>query len=100
MTTRLFIKNLAYSVDEAKLHEVFSMSGRVVKQLRRQDSRSKGQAIVKFAHSLEAIQAMVMFPNAKLLTRKMEITQDKVGPLPIIIGGNPDGLVDVRGGLA
>ena len=57
VTTRLFIKNLAYGVDEAKLHEVFSMSGRVVQAtlIRRQDGRSKGQPIVEFAHPLEAI---------------------------------------------
>ena len=101
ITPRILIKNLAYGVDETKLYEVFSMSGRIVQAMlhRHEDGHPKGQAIIVYAHPLEAIQAMWMFREARFLTKRLIIEQDKIGPQPIVIGKNPDGLVDVRGGI-
>ena len=86
-------------MDETKLYEVFSMSGRIVQAMlhRHEDGHPKGQAIIVYAHPLEAIQAMWMFREARFLTKRLIIEQDKIGPQPIVIGKNPDGLVDVRG---
>ena len=100
ITPRVAIQNLAYGVNESKLHEVFSMSSRVVQSIlfRQEDGQSRGGAIVEYAHPLEAVQAMVMFRDAKLLTKKLVIEPDKIGPPPINIRKNPDRLVDVRGG--
>ena len=77
------------------------MSGRVVQAtlLQRHDGQSRGRAVVEYAHPLEALQARVMFRQAKLHTRPMIITQDKLGPPPTIPGRNPEGLVDVMGGI-
>ena len=96
------VKNLAYGVNENKLHEVFSLCGNIVAlTLDRYDhGESKGTATVQFAHPLEAIQAIIMFKHAKLLSRNMLVEQDKVGPPPSTSSKKlPDGLVDVDGGL-
>ena len=78
------VKNLAYGVNENKLHEVFSLCGNIVAlTLDRYDhGESKGTATVQFAHPLEAVQAIIMFKHAKLLSRNMLVEQDKVGPTP------------------
>ena len=91
--TRLFARNLGYGIDEAKLHEVFSMSGWVVQAtlLRRHDGQSRGLAVVEYAHPLEALQSRVMFRHAKLHTIPMIITQrvtNKLGLPPTIPGWN------------
>ena len=102
ITTRVSVKNLAYGVNENKLHEVFSLCGNIVAlTLDRYDhGESKGTATVQFAHPLEAIQAIIMFKHAKLLSRNILVEQDKVGPTPSISSKKlPDGLVDVDGGL-
>ena len=67
ITTRVSIENLAYGVNEAKLHEVFSMSGNIVELVlhRYEHGESKGTATVQYAHPLEAVQAIVMFRHAK-----------------------------------
>ena len=91
--TRLFARNLGYGIDEAKLPEVFSMSGWVVQAtlLRRHDGQSRGLAVVEYAHPLEALQSRVMFQHAKLHTKPMIITQrvtNKLGLPPTIPGWN------------
>ena len=102
ITSRIFIKNLAYGVNEEKLNEVFSMSGKIVElTLYRYDhGESKGKAVIQYAHPLEAVQAIMMFKNAKLLSREIIIEQDRIGPQPTMASKKlPDGLVNVDGGL-
>ena len=57
ITSRIFVKNLAYGVNESKLYEVFSMSGKIVElRLYRYDhGESKGKATIQYAHPLEAV---------------------------------------------
>ena len=102
ITPRIFVHNLAYGVNESKLYEVFSMSGKIVElRLYRHDSgESKGKASIQYAHPLEAVQAIVMFKGAKLLSRDIIIMQDKIGPQPDMTTKKlPEGLVNVNGGL-
>ena len=63
------------------------MSGRVVQSIlfRQEDGQSRGQAIVEYAHPLEAVQAMVMFRDAKLLTKKLVIEPSDVCRIPLPI---------------
>ena len=51
ITSRISVKNLAYGVNESKLHEVFSMSGKIVElTLYRYDhGESKGKAAIQYA---------------------------------------------------
>merc|ERR1711978_439071 len=103
MTTRVFISNLAYGVNEAKLYEVFSMSGNIVELIlhRYDHGESKGTATVQYAHPLGAVQTIRMFKKAKLFSRDLKVEQDKIGPTPTMSSKKlPDGLVDVEGGIA
>merc|ERR1711923_528879 len=103
ITTRVFISNLAYGVNEAKLYEVFSMSGNIVELIlhRYDHGESKGTATVQYAHPLEAVQTIKMFKKAKLFSRDLKVVQDKIGPTPTLTSKKlPEGLVDVEGGIA
>ena len=101
ITTRIFVRNLAYSVDEQKLQEVFSTSGRIVfaQLMRDEDGHSKGMGLVEFTHPVEALQAMVMMKEAKLYGRHLIVCQDRVGPSSVTQTGFTQGLVDVSGGI-
>lgn len=103
ITTRVFISNLAYGVNEAKLYEIFSMSGNIVKLIlhRYDHGESRGTATVQYAHPLEAVQTIKMFKKAKLFSRDLKVVQDKIGPTPTLTSKKlPEGLVDVEGGIA
>ena len=101
INTRIFVRNLAHSVDEQKLQEVFSTSGRIVfaQLMRDEDGHSKGMGLVEFTHPVEALQAMVMMKEAKLYGRHLIVCQDRVGPSPVTQTGFTQGLVDVSGGI-
>ena len=101
ITPRIFVKNLAYGVNEAKLNKVFSFSGKIVQVTlyRHDNGETKGRASIEYAHPLEVIQTMLMFRDAKLLSRDLIIEQDKIGPQPIITSKLPDGLVNVKEGI-
>merc|ERR1711899_568679 len=77
------------------------MCGKVVEAtLYRDDNgESKGRATIQYAHPLEAVQAIVMFSNARFKTRKFVIEQDKIGPQPSMTRKIPDGLVNVGDGI-
>ena len=103
LTTRISVGNLAYGVNEAKLYEVFSMSGNIVELIlhRYDHGESKGTATVQYAHPLEAVQTIKMFKKAKLFSRDLKVEQDKIGPTPTMSSKKlPEGLVDVEGGIA
>ena len=93
ITPRIFVKNLAHGVNEAKLVEVFSLSGKIVEATlyRFDNGESIGKASIAYAHPMEAIQAMLMLKDAKLLSRNLIIEQDKIGPQPTITRKLPDG---------
>ena len=101
ITNQIFVKNLAYIVDERKLVEVFSASGRVVfaQIIRNERGHSRGMGVVEFMHPVEALQAMIMMKQAKLYNRHLIVCSDRVGPSPVTQTGFTEGLVDVSGGL-
>jgi RNA recognition motif-containing protein len=101
ITSRIIVRNLAYGVNETKLREVFSMSGQMIEATlhRYDDGETKGTAAIEYAHPLGAVQAMMIFRDSKLFSRKLIIEQDKIGPQPSITGRLPDGLTDVKDGI-
>merc|ERR1711978_322493 len=72
ITTRVFVSNLAYGVNEAKLYEVFSMSGSIVELIlhRYDHGESRGTATVQYAHPLEAVQKIKNDPKSKMTKNK------------------------------
>ena len=58
ITSRIRVKNLAYGVNEAKLREVFSLSGKMIEATlhRNEDGEPKGPAAIEYAHPLGAVQ--------------------------------------------
>ena len=101
ITSRIIVRNLAYGVNETKLREVFSLSGQMIEATlhRYDDGETKGTAAIEYAHPLGAVQAMMIFRDSKLFSRKLIIEQDKIGPQPSITGRLPDGLTDVKDGI-
>ncbi|KAK2727735.1 heterogeneous nuclear ribonucleoprotein M-like isoform X2 [Artemia franciscana] len=80
LTSKVFVANLDFKVDEKKLEEVFKLAGRIrdVDLARERDSkRSKGWAIIEFDHPVEAVQAISMFNNQTLYDRKMSVRLDE-----------------------
>ena len=100
--TRLFVANLAYSVDERKLREVFRLAGRVVMvELNRdKEGKSRGHAVLEFDHPVEAVQAISMFNDQQLFDRKMTVRFDKTpGPTPEELAQLPSRLPEGLGGV-
>ena len=56
---------LAYTVDEKKVREVFRLAGRCVtiELGRDKEGKSRGHAVIEFDHPVEAVQAISMFNN-------------------------------------
>ena len=103
---RIFIANLAYTVDEKKLRDVFRLAGRVVMvELNRdKEGKSRGHAVLDYDHPVEAVQAISMFNDQTLFDRKMTVRFDKTpGPtseeLAQLPSRLPDGLAGVGMGL-
>merc|ERR1712038_1862595 len=100
--TRLFVANLAYSVDEKKLREVFRLAGRVVTaELNRdKDGKSRGHAVIEYDHPVEAVQAISMFNNQSLYDRKITVRFDKQpGPTPEELSQLPSRLPEGLAGI-
>ena len=98
----LFVANLAYSVDERKLREVFRLAGRVVMvELNRdKEGKSRGHAVLEFDHPVEAVQAISMFNDQQLFDRKMTVRFDKTpGPTPEELAQLPSRLPEGLGGV-
>ncbi|VVC46421.1 Hypothetical protein CINCED_3A024654 [Cinara cedri] len=77
---RIFVKNLHFKVDEAKLNEVFKLAGRVleVKIFKDKLGKSKGYGLVKYNHPVEAVQAISMFNNQVLFDCRMSVWFDRM----------------------
>ena len=98
----LFVADLAYSVNERKLQEVFGMAGKVVmvKLNRDQHGRSKGHGVVGFDHPRDAVQAISMLNGQILCGRKMAIRFDKIPVAPTAGPSSlPEGLSGIGRGL-
>lgn len=76
METRLFVGNLAYSVTEEELRELFSQAGTVklVDLIKDRDTgRSKGFAFVEMSTQAEAQNAISKFNNFSLNERNLAV---------------------------
>lgn len=64
-----FFFQLAFSVDDDKLREIFRLSGRIVRAEvnKDRDGKSRGYGLVEFTHPVEAVQAISMFNNQKVV---------------------------------
>lgn len=62
-----------------KLFDVFSLAGRITwfdLQLDA-DGRSKGMCVIEYSHPLEAVQAVSMLHNQRLLDRTLTVKMDR-----------------------
>jgi RNA recognition motif-containing protein len=86
MGKRLYVGNLPYDTDEAKLREAFAQNGRVVERvhvvLDRETQRPRGFAFVDLATDEQAKQAMAELDGSMLGTRQLRVTEaeDRRGP--------------------
>ena len=61
---------MAFAVDDEKLHEVFKLAGRIVRAEVNKDreGKSRGFGIVDYSHPVEAVQAISMFNNQRVIS--------------------------------
>jgi len=76
MNTKLFIGNLAFSVSEAQLKEIFSQAGTVVSvaiPVDRQTGRKRGFAFVEMSSQEEAESAINQFNGQTIEGRQVAV---------------------------
>jgi len=76
----VFVRNLAYTVDEQKCREVFGMAGTIQSVdlvSDRETGKTKGFGTITFAQPIEAVKAIVMFHTQSLFDRKMFLKMDR-----------------------
>jgi len=75
---RVFVANLKYEVDGAKLREVFSLAGKVISAdvAKDKDGKSRGFGVVEMNHPIGAFQAISWFNNQFLYDRRMTVRMD------------------------
>lgn len=98
---RVFVANLNYNVDRAKLKEIFKMAGKVrnIELSTDKEGKSRGFAIVEYDHPVEAVQAISMFDKQTLYDRKMTVRMDRAsGDKPTELK-LPEGLMSMGLGL-
>jgi len=83
ITNQVFVANLDYKVNGRKLTEIFKMAGNVTSVDVKEDKEgnSRGMAVVKFEHAIEAVQAISMFHNQVLYDRVLTVKMDKHGDI-------------------
>ncbi|CAH1173787.1 unnamed protein product [Phaedon cochleariae] len=97
LTTRVFVANLEYNVNEKKIREIFRLAGKIVDLELSYDKegKSRGFGIVEFDHPVEAVQAVSMLHGQHLYDRKMSVKLDRANEHLKL----PDGLRAVGMGL-
>lgn len=78
MATNLFVGNLPFAVDDAKLSQVFSQAGTVAsaKVIRdRYSNRSRGFGFVEMSSEEDAKKAIEMFNGNDLEGRKLVVNE-------------------------
>lgn len=78
MAKRLFVGSLPYTVDDAKLQEIFSKVGSVVSAkviMDRETGRSKGFGFVEYTSDPEADAAIKEFDGTDLEGRKLVVNE-------------------------
>ncbi|KAI6182898.1 hypothetical protein M3Y97_00430000 [Aphelenchoides bicaudatus] len=79
LVNRVFVTNIPFNVQCGKLYDVFSLAGKITYfdlQLDA-DGKSRGMALIEFSHPLEAVQAVSMLHNQRLLDRTLTVKMDR-----------------------
>ncbi|KAI5651401.1 RNA recognition motif domain-containing protein [Phthorimaea operculella] len=78
---RVFVANLDYKADRAKIKEVFKMAGKIrnIDLATDKDGNSRGFAVIEYDHPVEAVQAISMFDKQNLYERRMTVRMDRGG---------------------
>ena len=100
LSTRVFVANLDYAVDEKKLLEVFRLAGKVqnVELAKDKDGKSRGFATVEYDHPVESVQAISMLHSQQLYDRRMTVKLDRAFE-PNMPRKLPEGLKGIGMGL-
>lgn len=79
LVKKIFVANLDFKADRAKIKEVFKMAGKVryVDLALDKDGNSRGFAIIEYDHPVEAVQAISMFDKQMLFDRRMTVRMDR-----------------------
>ena len=89
MPSKLYVGNLAYSVSNGDLEQLFSQAGQVQSATVIMDKfsgQSKGFGFVKMANSDEASKAIAQFNDSDLKGRNIKVNEAK--PRESSFGGN------------
>ncbi|XP_023951769.1 heterogeneous nuclear ribonucleoprotein M isoform X2 [Bicyclus anynana] len=79
LVKKIFVANLDYKADRAKIKEVFKMAGKVrnIDLAVDKDGNSRGFAVIEYDHPVEAVQAISMFDKQMLFDRRMTARMDR-----------------------
>ncbi|XP_059055698.1 myelin expression factor 2 [Achroia grisella] len=79
LVKKVFVANLDYKADRAKIKEVFKMAGKVrnIDLAVDKDGNSRGFAVIEYDHPVEAVQAISMFDKQMLYERRMTVRMDR-----------------------
>ena len=88
VNNRVEVRNLNIQLDEENICYVFSVCGRVISVplIRDKKGNPRGNALVTYTHPIESLQAIRMMREATLYDRRIFLSQDLAGPMPIIHG--------------
>ncbi|KAJ0175158.1 hypothetical protein K1T71_009299 [Dendrolimus kikuchii] len=100
LVKKVFVANLDYKADRAKIKEVFKLAGKVrnIDLAVDKDGNSRGFAVIEYDHPVEAVQAISMFDKQTLYERRMTVRMDR-GVSDKFEVRLPDGLKGIGLGL-
>ena len=100
MSTKLFVRNLAYDTTKSDLESLFSQAGVVVDvhiPLDRETGRPRGFGFVEMGAPEEAQKAISMFNNKDLHGRALSVSEARPREERPSDGGGPGGRGGSRG---
>ncbi|KAL0821073.1 hypothetical protein ABMA28_005705 [Loxostege sticticalis] len=79
LVKKVFVANLDYKADRAKIKEIYKMAGKVrnIDLAVDKDGNSRGFAVIEYDHPVEAVQAISMFDKQMLYDRRMTVRMDR-----------------------
>ncbi|CAJ0577586.1 unnamed protein product, partial [Mesorhabditis spiculigera] len=105
LVTKVFVANIPFTVGTGKLCDVFGMAGQIkwIDLQMDKEGRSRGTAVIEYGHPLEAVQAVSLFNQQKLLDRPLLVKLDRMTKNedsgPKRPGELPRGLLSIGMGL-
>uniref|UniRef100_A0A7E4UPS5 RNA-binding domain-containing protein n=2 Tax=Panagrellus redivivus TaxID=6233 RepID=A0A7E4UPS5_PANRE len=79
LVNRVFITNISYLCNVGKLYDVFSLAGKItwIDLQMDNEGKTKGMAVVQYSHPIEAVQAISMLNNQRLMDRTISVKMDR-----------------------